>query len=278
MSSTNGQAPLGGSPSGEWGAYPESGTDASGSVATQAGGGARREVPPEVEQQRRYYAATAHEYEDRHLHGGDEHTFALSVLMGALDYLGADSVLDVGSGTGRALSHMRTYRPGIRVVGIEPVAELRAVGHEHGIPQDALRDGDATALEFGDGEFDVVCAFGVLHHVHQPEVAVAEMLRVARKAVFISDSNTFGQGSFLKRTAKQLLRAAGLWRAAVYLSTRGRGYFISEGDGLAYKYSLFDNFALIERQCRAVHVINTKSAGMNPFRTATHVAVLGIKT
>jgi hypothetical protein len=40
----------------------------------------------------------------------------------------------------------------------------------------------------------VACAFGALHHVARPGQVVADMLRVGAKAVFISDSNSFGQG------------------------------------------------------------------------------------
>jgi SAM-dependent methyltransferase len=277
MKVTGDQARSGDTPSGEWHASgaPRSGA---GDPARSGGTtGSARPLPPEVERQRQYYAATAHEYDDRHLHEGDEHYLALCVLKGALDFLDARSVLDVGSGTGRALERLRSHGPRLRAIGIEPVAELRAIGHRNGIPADDLRDGDVTALDFRDGEFDVVCSFAVLHHVHRPHTAVAEMLRVARKAVFISDSNTYGQGPLLKRTAKQLLRATGLWRAAVFVSTGGRGYFMSEGDGLAYKYSIFDDLGLIERHCRAVHVMNTRGRGWNAFRTAEHVAVLGLK-
>jgi hypothetical protein len=107
--------------------------------------------------------------------------------------------------------------------------------------------------------------------------AVSEMLRVARKAIFISDSNSFGQGSRLVRAAKQALRAAGLWRIADLVKTRGRGYTITEGDGLAYSYSVFDDYRLIKASCRSMHLLNTQDADVNPYRSASHVALLGIK-
>ncbi len=231
----------------------------------------------DVEIQRRYYGANADQYERTHVHESDEHTFALQILIGLLEHLGVRSVLDVGSGTGRAVMAIKRDKPGIRVVGIEPVPELRAVGHRNGLASEELREGDVTALDYPDGAFDLACAFGVLHHVRRPERAVAEMLRVARKAVFVSDSNNFGQGRALARVLKQVLNAAGLWRAADFVKTRGRGYTVTEGDGLAYSYSVFNNYDQIRGACRHVRIFNTEDGGVNPYRSAGHVALLGIK-
>jgi SAM-dependent methyltransferase len=235
------------------------------------------EVSSEIDIQRRYYAATAQDYDAMHVIEGDEHYFAMSFMLGAIDFLQVGSVLDIGSGTGRALAKMRKARPGLLVRGVEPVRELRDVGYQSGIGRDELVDGDALALPFCDGEFDLVCEFGVLHHIKTPERAVAEMLRVARKAVFISDSNNFGQGGALSRGFKQLFDQLGLWPLVDLVKTRGRGYTISAGDGLGYSYSVFNNYGQIRAQCTSVHLLNTTSAGIDPYRTAPHVALLGVK-
>jgi len=76
-----------------------------------------------------------------------------------------------------------------------------------------------------------------LHHIRKPALAVAEMLRVATKAIFLSDSNNFGHGSPLGRSIKQTIDLLGLWPLADWIKTKGKGYTISEGDGLAYSYS-----------------------------------------
>ena len=133
------------------------------------------------------------------------------------------------------------------------------------------------SLAFDDGQFDLVCAFGVLHHIRTPDLAVAEMLRVARRAVFISDANNFGQGSLVWRSVKQCLNALRLWPLANLVKTRGRGYSVTEGDGLAYSYSVFSNYRQLQRACHSVHFFNTLPAGPNLYRTAGHVAVLGVK-
>lgn len=231
----------------------------------------------EIEIQRGYYAETANKYDSMHLDENDEHFFALSLLVGAIDYLGIHSILDLGSGTGRAVLYLKKLRPELRVVGIEPVEELREIGYSKGLSKEELMDGDATNLSFSNNEFDLVCEFGVLHHVKKPDLVVAEMLRVSSKAIFISDSNNFGQGSTVARSIKQILNSLRLWKLADLIKTRGKGYSISEGDGLAYSYSVFDNYKQIREQCKSVHLLNTKDGFINPYKTASHVALLGIK-
>ncbi len=231
----------------------------------------------EIDIQRRYYSETAHKYNDMHVQQGDEHFFALAFLVGVIDHFGFKSVLDVGSGTGRALLYIKERKPEIIVKGIEPVKELREIGHNMGLSKDELIEGDATNIEFDDGDFDVVTEFGVLHHVRHPHLVVSEMLRVAKRAVFISDSNNFGHGSFATRTIKQLLDSLGLWPAADFIKTGGKGYRVSEGDGLSYSYSVFNNYRQIERQCKSVHILDTMGGNINLYRSAAHVALFGLK-
>ena len=231
----------------------------------------------EIEIQRNYYTETANQYDSMHIDKDDEHFFALSFMIGAIDYLDIHSVLDIGSGTGRAVQYLKKLRPELRVVGIEPVRELREIGYSKGLSEEDLIDGDATNLQFISGDFDLVCEFGVLHHVKRPEQVVAEMLRVANKAVFISDANNFGQGSVVARSIKQVLNLIGLWKFTDLIKTKGKGYTISEGDGLAYSYSVFDNYKQIRDHCRSVHLLNTKDGFIDPYKTASHVALLGIK-
>lgn len=236
----------------------------------------RRSAAGEVEIQRKYYAETSSRYDDMHVDPHDEHTLALNFLGAVVDFYGIESILDVGAGTGRAALHLKARHPHLRITSVEPVRELREIGHAKGLSADELVDGDATNLAYDDNAFDLVCEFGILHHIRNPAAAVDEMLRVGRVGIFISDHNNFGNGSFLARSVKQLLAAAGLWRAFDFLKTGGKGYFISEGDGLAYSYSVFNNYPAVARRCHT-HILNTTAGGINPYRTAPHVALLGIK-
>jgi ubiquinone/menaquinone biosynthesis C-methylase UbiE len=231
----------------------------------------------EVKLQRKYYAETAAKYDNMQISPKDEHQFALAILSSMIEYHDIKSVLDVGSGTGRAIRFLKARHPDVRFVGIEPVEELRNIGYAAGLSPDELRDGDVNKLQETDGEFDLVCEFAVLHHVPKPALAVAEMLRVARKAIYISDANNFGQGGLAARSLKQTIKALGLWRLFDFLRTGGKGYHVSAGDGLFYSYSVYDNFPQIRSACKSVHQFNTVDAGVCLVRSSPHVAILGLK-
>jgi ubiquinone/menaquinone biosynthesis C-methylase UbiE len=230
----------------------------------------------EVAHQRRYYAETAKSYDALHVAYDDEHFVALSWLSGVIAHHGISSVLDVGSGTGRAPAYLGKHHPSLKVVGLEPSHELRAIGYANGISETVLVDGDATRLEYEDNSFDIVCEFGVLHHLREPDVAISEMLRVARRMVFISDDNHFAAGRPITALAKRMLRRVHLWDLAYRLRTAGKGYRVSAGDGVSYAYSVFDSLDLLEKNCRRVHMMNTSSGGPALFSTASHVAILGV--
>jgi SAM-dependent methyltransferase len=199
-------------------------------------------TPPDPEAlQRAYYARTADRYDASHLQEDGAHELALELVAGIARSMGARRIVDVGAGTGRAVLRLRALLPEVEVFGVEPVAELVAEGRAKGLDADALRVGDGRSLPLGDGEVDIALATGVLHHVPRPALVVREMMRVASRAVFISDGNRFGQGRLPARLAKLGLYSLGLWKAFDYVRTRGKGYMESEGDGIFYSYSVFDN-------------------------------------
>ena len=234
-------------------------------------------MPDVVAMQREYYRVTAEQYDCAHM-AETEHEIALAFMFSMIDQLKIGSVLDVGSGTGRVLCGMKYAHANVHAIGVEPSAALRKQGYAKGLRADELIDGDVQQLAFHDGEFDLVCAFAVLHHVPDPRRAVREMLRVARKAVFISDANNFGQGTILSRAIKQMLKAVGLWSIADLIKTHGRGYSISEGDGISYSYSIFDDYRQISAHCTRVHLLSTAGTrSPNLYRSAAHVALLGVK-
>ncbi len=194
-----------------------------------------------VELQRAYYRSTAQAYDEMHSSAESEHESALQYLAALAPLWGINSILDIGSGTGRAVVYLRNA--GFDVRGVEPVRELI----DKALEKDAalaglIVQGDGEALPFPDRSFDAVCEFGVLHHVARPELVVAEMTRVARRAVVLSDANRFGQGSRFARLCKLALYKVHLWPLVDRIKTRGKGYTITAGDGLAYSYSVYDSF------------------------------------
>lgn len=227
--------------------------------------------------QRNYYVETSHRYDEIHKHDRDEHGVAFAYMTAMIDFFGIGSVLDVGSGTGFALLKLKEKMPHIKAIGVEKSAAQRAVGHSKGLTAAELVDGDAMSLAFPDESFDLVCEFGALHHMPHPELAIAEMLRTARKAIFVCDGNNFGQGSKFSRFLKQTLNASGLWPAANLIKTRARGYTLSDGDGVMYSYSIFGDYKQISRSCAPVYLMNTGHGGPNLYRSASHVALLGVK-
>jgi ubiquinone/menaquinone biosynthesis C-methylase UbiE len=224
--------------------------------------------------QRDYYRQTADQYDD--MHGANpEHEFALAFMMSAIRFFGVGSVLDIGSGTGRVPLAIQSVDPTIRVVGIEPSPELRLRGNAKGANQ--IIDGDAQSLKFRDAEFDLVCSFGVLHHIPAPTIAVREMFRVARIGLFISDHNDYARGTRTTTAIKQLIKAAGLWPLYNVITTRGRGYRATDDDGIWYNYSIFETYRELAARCQRIHLMNTLPAGPNLYRSASHIALLALK-
>jgi SAM-dependent methyltransferase len=228
--------------------------------------------------QRRHYEQTATTYnDDLGLGQSPEHELALYLLLGLLDSVKAESILDVGAGTGRGLNFLMSRRPDLTLRGIEPVDELRAVAYRNGIPRDWLSPGDGYQLPFPDGSFDIVMEFGVLHHVERPDLVVSEMLRVARYGIFLSDTNNLGQGILLGRLVKNLCFWLGLWKALSFVRTRGRGFVFEPNDGLWYYYTVLSHMPFLRRNCHSVHVMNTRKSSSFHSLSASHAALFATK-
>jgi hypothetical protein len=122
-----------------------------------------------------------------------------------------------------------------------------------------------------------------MHHVPVTREAIEELTRVARKAIFISDSNRFGQGSQLSRLLKLGLWQIGLLPLINFIRTRGKGYFFSEGDGVFYSYSVFDNYKQLAKWADRIIVIaiaddqGFRHPLANPILTSRHILLCAIK-
>ena len=113
----------------------------------------------------------------------------LTVDFDRLGLQAGERVLDLGCGGGRHAFEM--YRRGADVVAFDQdadelaaVRELFAAMREAGdVPTGAeadVKEGDALALPFADGEFDRVVAAEILEHVPEDLQALAELVRVTR--------------------------------------------------------------------------------------------------
>ncbi len=109
-----------------------------------------------------------------------------------LDRLGlqpGERVLDLGCGGGRHAFEM--YRRGADVVAFDQDADelakvrdlfvaMREAGEVPAGAEADVKEGDALALPFADGEFDRVVAAEILEHVPADLQALAELVRVTR--------------------------------------------------------------------------------------------------
>lgn len=232
--------------------------------------------------QAEYYARTHERYDEMHVAEDDEHFEALSYVSALITALDLETLLDVGSGTGRALGYLRDRHPELRLTGVEPVRELAELSlRQPGITEANIIHGSGERLPFDDASFDAVAELAVLHHVADPATVVSEMTRVARRAVFVSDTNRFAYGPYAMRLLKLAIYRAGLWRAADWLRNRGRAYRITDDDGLFYSYSVYDSYRQLSRWADRVIMIPTRpptsTSWLHPLLTTTHVLVCALR-
>jgi ubiquinone/menaquinone biosynthesis C-methylase UbiE len=232
--------------------------------------------------QRDYYARTAATYDGMHDMG--EHHDALRHVAVYMQAIGARSLLDTGCGTGMAMLYLARAMPGLRTHGNDPSeALLRVAQQRHGIHGEQLDCVGSERLPYADGAFDAVVETGMLHHTPEPQRVVAEMLRVAQKAVFISDSNIYGQaGSSLPtRALKLALARAGLLLPLLRRMRGGHEWYYNEADGVGWSYSVFDSYPLVRGACADAIVVPTGSkrrlADACPILFASHCLIAGFK-
>ena len=97
------------------------------------------------------------------------------------------TVLDVGCGEGVVTERIATALPEAEVVGLD-IADPKLVAEWETRSSGNLsfRPGSAYSLPYGDGAFELVCAFEVLEHLERPAEALGELARVASRAVVVS--------------------------------------------------------------------------------------------
>ncbi len=231
--------------------------------------------------QKDYYARTAAAYDELHVDPDDEHYTSLRYIEALTHMLDSKSLLDIGAGTGRSLQYLLERGTTMTLAGVEPVQELIDQATKKGLPDGMIVPGSGDALPFADSSIDIVCAFAVMHHVEQPDAIIREALRVARRAVFISDANRFGQGPMPVRILKLVAYKLHAWGLLNTLKTRGRGYTVTEGDGLAYSYSVFDSYKTLAAWADRVFMIPTErmhaSSWFHPLLTSRHVLMCAIR-
>jgi 2-polyprenyl-3-methyl-5-hydroxy-6-metoxy-1,4-benzoquinol methylase len=116
-----------------------------------------------------------------------EHKFRTGLAVLGLDISGM-SVLEICGGSGMMAE--KFARAGARVTGTDfsPAAIARARERARRYHFDAtFLVADAENLAFANHSFDIVAVHDGLHHLDNPERAISEMARVARRGVLILD-------------------------------------------------------------------------------------------
>ena len=134
-----------------------------------------------AEAAQRYFAANAAEWDTiRALHVAEGAVEA--AMVEALGERPFDSLLDLGTGTGRLLELFAPLAR--RAVGIDASGSMLAVARANldraGLANAQVRLGDIHSLPFPRDSFDVVTVHQVLHYLADPERALAEAARVMR--------------------------------------------------------------------------------------------------
>lgn len=228
-----------------------------------------------VDKQRDYYSATAADYDA--MHQDPEHERALRCLVGVLDMLEIRSLLDVGSGTGRAMEYLIKARPSLQVSGVEPVEALVKQARTKGkLSARRMVVGSGETLPFPSASIDCVCEFAVLHHVKDPSTVVSEMTRVARRMVCLSDENRFGMVGFPRNLVQYLIFKSGQWKPFYRLWTKGKGYQYCPADGVRYSYSVYDSLEQLSKWADRVVLFPTGTqrasrSWAQPLFTSSHV-------
>lgn len=107
-------------------------------------------------------------------------------LLELVDLAAPSSLIDVGCGEG-VLTADLARRIGGPVLGVDLAdPALTARWAENTAPNLGYRVADAASLPAADGEFDVASAIEVLEHLADPEAALAEMRRAARRWLIAS--------------------------------------------------------------------------------------------
>ncbi len=131
------------------------------------------------------------------------------VIAAFLEPVAGRTVLDVGTGTGRAA--IALGRRGAVVTGVDASAEMLAVARRRaadaGVPVTFARE-DAHRLPFADRSFDAVICLRVLMHTPDWRQSLSELCRAARHRV-VFDYPALASAALLQSLARRLAHAAG---------------------------------------------------------------------
>ena len=173
-------------------------------------------------------------------------------------------VLDAGAGDGVDVAN-QVHRPDTEVIGVElsDGGVDRAWQRAGRLARAHVVQADLCRLPFGADQFDWVYSYGVLHHISTPDIAVAELARVAKPdaPVVVYLYEDFVERHVLLRWA--LVAANSLRPVTTRMPARVLYACCRAASPLIYAA-----FTLPYRLLKAVGA--SRLAGAVPFRQGTH--------
>jgi len=106
-------------------------------------------------------------------------------ITGIVSELCPGTLLDAGCGEGFVADALLKAMPGARITGFDVLEESVKLAQLRN-PRATFSLGDIYNIAHEDNSFDVVYCFAVLEHLQEPDRALREMARVARRAVVMS--------------------------------------------------------------------------------------------
>lgn len=107
---------------------------------------------------------------------------AWQLLHHIISKIQGESLLDVGCGTGMAIALIKASKPFLAVRGIEPSEDAKTIWKQRNID---VEIGSATSLPYNDSSFDTVICSHVFEHIEDHDLALEEVIRVAKKRAII---------------------------------------------------------------------------------------------
>jgi 2-polyprenyl-3-methyl-5-hydroxy-6-metoxy-1,4-benzoquinol methylase len=157
--------------------------------------------------------ATAQSFDERRFGGPIGELVAVSQANTLLDFAGplkGTTVLDVGTGTGRAA--LLLAHAGAHVTGVDASAEMLAVARQRATAAQAVvefRTADAHALDCPDRSFDLVVCLRVIMHTPDWRQSIAELCRVSAARV-VFDYPSASSLAALQAAVRRVLHAVGV--------------------------------------------------------------------
>jgi SAM-dependent methyltransferase len=107
------------------------------------------------------------------------------IVLGKIGELAPSSFLDAGCGEGFVAELLLEQLPGLSLTGFDFNPEAVAIARAK-VPNATFETASIFQIPYASDSFDVVGCFEVLEHQSDPDSALKELARVARRAVVIS--------------------------------------------------------------------------------------------